>query len=118
VGQTEYWDVADDLPKWWRGPSLNRIRRIIDDLKTDITDRQIYSYTKAFATGLARQKFMRECVERVSLIIGVIANGDAQVIGWDKLGRLEFSRSSGWSEEEIFCSNIGLFETRDLIQKQ
>jgi len=92
LGEIEYWDLSDRMPVALKGERLSRIRRVIclpEEVK--VTRHQMSLYAKALNRGMLRKKSQRDCGDFACAILISIANGDAELLGWDEQGRMKFS---------------------------
>jgi hypothetical protein len=110
--EVEYWDISDGAPPAWRSKRAN-IRRLIHHVDV-VSNRQMSKYAEVLSRGLSRKITAAKCIRMVGTLIFMIDSGDVELIGWDKIGRLEFrviSEATGMPANGIFQSAIALLET-------
>jgi hypothetical protein len=112
LGEIEYWDLSDRMPVALKGERLSRIRRAIRlPEEIDVTRHQISLYAETPNRGMLRKKSQRDCRDFVSSILISIADGDAELLGWDEQGRMKFSFTAQGSRRTggygIYTSAIG-----------
>jgi hypothetical protein len=112
LGEIEYWDLSDRMPVALKGERLSRIRRMIrlpEEIK--VTRHQIDVYAETLNRAMLRNKNQRDCRDFASAILISIADGDAELLGWDEQGRMKFSFTAQGSRRTgaygIYTSAIG-----------
>jgi hypothetical protein len=115
LGEIEYWDLSDRSPVALKGERLSRIRREIHfPEEGQVTTRgHVSLYDEALNQGMLHEENHRDCQNFVFVILISIANGDAELLGWDKRGRMNFlmtaqgSRKTGVPANKLFKIKMG-----------
>jgi hypothetical protein len=107
----KWFDLSERTPEWMKKLGTSEIRRVIDDAEVS-TDQSMRKYVESLMEAI-KPKAIENCLRALQAILGMIAKGDADVIGWDAKGNLEFSitrqgaMNTGARQGKVFLSVIG-----------